>query len=56
MNKYQYLWVVQGHYRFGWEDLTEADSWLEAKSLLRDYNENEPAPHRLIQRRIANKV
>ena len=53
MNKYLYLWIVQGHYGFhGWEDVTASETWQEARADLRSYRENEPQyPHRLIQRR-----
>jgi len=56
INKYLYLWVIQGHYGvYGWEDLTAAESIKEARGYLRDYRQNEPQyPHRMIQRREAN--
>ena len=39
---------VQGNYGQGWECVTGAESRTEARSLLRDYRENEPAtPHRI---------
>ena len=55
VNKYQYLWVVQGHYgSCGWEDLTASTNYREARDDLRDYRYNEPYPHRLIKRREPN--
>ena len=50
--KYNYLWIVQGFYSgYGWEDLTASELWIEAKSDLKAYKENEPGIFRLIQRR-----
>lgn len=53
-NKYSYLYVVQGLYGYGWEDLTASDSAVEARQDLKDYRANDPAPHRLITRRVPN--
>lgn len=53
-NKYRYLYVIQGNYGHGhgWEDLTAAETWREARGYARDYRENEPGiPHRTIRRR-----
>lgn len=44
------LWIVQGWYGYGWEDLAHDESRKIASGLLRDYNENERWPHRLISR------
>ena len=56
VNKYNYLWVVQGNYGgYGWEDLAESESYQEARYNLREYRiSSGPAPHRIIQRREAN--
>ncbi len=52
-NKYEYLYVVQGHYGYGWEDLTASEDYKEMRDDLRAYRENEPAyPHRIIKRRV----
>ena len=54
MNKYQYLWVVQGYYDkyYGWEDLTQSENWEEARDDFKAYRENETEySHRMIQRR-----
>ena len=51
MNKYDYLWVVQGYYACGWEDLT-AGSWREARIDLKAYRANEKGIFRVIQRRV----
>jgi hypothetical protein len=48
------VYIVQGHYGQGWEDLTECDSYKEARDDLKAYRDNDPAPTRLITRRIPN--
>jgi len=53
-NKYLYLFVVQGFYGYGWEDLTQSENRTEARDNLKDYRNNEPGPHRLINRRELN--
>jgi hypothetical protein len=50
--KYDYLNVVQGNYGQGWEDLTASEDRKEAVANLRDHRENDPAPTRLIRRRV----
>lgn len=57
MNKYIYLFVVQGWYdsQYGWEDLCASENLREAAAWLRDYRSNEPNRHRLIQRRELNE-
>ena len=50
--KTQDVWIVQGAYGYGWEDVTAEDRRREALARLREYRENEPQyPHRLILRR-----
>ena len=44
--------VVQGNYGSGWEDVTAEEKWTEARQRLKEYNENEPNPHRIITRRV----
>ena len=39
-NKYRYLYVLQGHYGYGWEDLTASEDYKEIKQNLKDYREN----------------
>lgn len=54
MNKYSYLHVVQGYYgdAYGWEDITESESYHESRRTLREYRENAPEyTYRLIKRR-----
>ncbi len=45
-------YVVQGNYGSGWEDVTEESSTYGARNRLKEYNDNDPYPHRLIQRRV----
>lgn len=49
--KAELLFVVQGNYGHGWEDLTASASYKEARDDLRSYRANDTAPVRLIQRR-----
>lgn len=53
-NKYLYLFVVQGFYSYGWEDLTQSESLKEARADLKAYRDNEPGAFRIIQRRELN--
>ena len=54
-NKYIYLWIVQGRYGLGWEDVDASESYREARESLKAYRTNEPKfPHRLIKRREVN--
>ena len=51
-NKYEYLFVVQGNYGYGWEDLISSEDRREARARLKDYRDNEKKySHRIIQRR-----
>ena len=57
INKYLYLWVVQGYYYsgYGWEDVCQSEHRKEAREDLKDYRKNEPEyPHRMIRRREPN--
>jgi len=54
MNKYTYLWIVQGNYSHGWEDEAASESQKEARAALKAYRENGPGAYRLIQRRELN--
>jgi hypothetical protein len=50
--KFVNVWIVQGNYGYGWDDLCAGDTWREVREDLRDYRNNEPYPHRAIRRRI----
>jgi hypothetical protein len=52
-SKYEYLFIIQGHYGQGWEDLTAEERWRDARDRLREYDCNEThSPHRTIKRRV----
>lgn len=57
-NKYSYLYVLQGFYSMGWEDLCAADQTREGKKEMRDnrrdYETNEGGCYRIIKRRELN--
>ena len=60
-NKYRYLYVLQGNYGYGWDDLLEYDKsshrpYGNAVQDKKCYRENEPQyKHRIIERRELNK-
>lgn len=54
-NKYLYLFIVQGNYGYGWDDLEECETYYEARTAWKDYAINEVNyPHRIIRRRVLN--
>jgi hypothetical protein len=55
MNKYTYLFVLQGNYGYGWEDLTASENRKEVRDNLKDYRDNEGGSYRIIQRRELNQ-
>jgi hypothetical protein len=54
VNKYLYLYVVQGNYGYGWDDEAASEVHREALADLRAYRANGPGRYRLIQRREPN--
>lgn len=44
--------ILQGNYGHGWEDIMSCENDKEAKSYLKDYDENENYPHRIIRRKV----
>lgn len=54
MNKYTYLFVLQGQYGQGWEDLSAALTRREVREDLKAYRDNEGGQYRIIQRRELN--
>lgn len=47
------LWIVQGNYGQGWEDVTSSESYKEARQDLKDYIENDKIfSYRLILKRV----
>lgn len=55
-NKYIYLYVLQGEYGFGFEDLTSSENYCEVREDLKAYRLNEGGNYRIIQRRVLNEV
>jgi len=54
-NKYIYLYIIQGNYGDGWEDLTAEEEYREARARLREYYEDEPRTLlQIIKRRELN--
>jgi hypothetical protein len=54
-NKYLYLWIIQGNYGAGFEDLCAEETWKECRVNLRAYRLEEPQyAHRVIRRRELN--
>jgi len=53
-NKYNYLYVLQGSYSYGFEDLTTSENKREIMNDLRDYRENEGGAYRIVKRRELN--
>lgn len=56
INKFIYLYVLQGDYGYGhgWEDLCASESWREVRSMRKDYRENEGGTYRIVKRREPN--
>jgi hypothetical protein len=50
-SKYVETYVIQGNYGQGWEDVSASAVHKEARTLLKDYDMNEPNAHRLITRK-----
>ncbi len=53
-NKWEYLYVWQGDYGYGWDDLTASEDYREIRQDLKDYRENERGRYRIINRRVLN--
>ena len=51
-SKWETIFVVQGAYGSGWEDLTAETTRKEARAQLKTYDANEHAPHRIISRKV----
>jgi hypothetical protein len=54
MNKFTYLYVIQGLYGNTYVDLTQSESYKEIKIDLKAYRNNENGSFRIIKRRILN--
>ena len=54
INKFLYLYVLQGFYCDGWEDLTASENSREIRDNLKDYRDNERGTYRIIKRTEPN--
>ena len=50
INKYLYLYILQGFYALGWEDLTASENRAEVRANLKDYRDNERGNYRIVYR------
>lgn len=60
-NKYDYFWIIQGNYGYGWEDLSYYDKkecrYSDVLKDLREYCIADSASKRVIERReLAEEV
>ena len=57
VNKYSYVKVIQGHFGYGWEDVSEYDKqdFYLVKNDLKEYRLSNTGVYRVIDRRILNK-
>ena len=53
-NKFRYLFVIQGCFGHGWEDVDETEDHRNAKFLVWEYRAAHRSAHRIIQRRELN--
>lgn len=55
-NKYLYLWVVQGDYGHGYEDINDPEPYAEARAHLKEArtSKGHPYPSRMVSRRVLN--
>jgi hypothetical protein len=55
LRKFEYLYVLQGFYSLGWEDLAAESQTLQGRKAIRqtrkEYQENERGTYRIIKRR-----
>lgn len=54
--KYDYLYVLQGKYECGWEDLCAEDkslpdAWKRIRASRKEYRENEGGEYRIVRNR-----
>jgi hypothetical protein len=54
VSKTKKVWILQGNYGYGWDDLLEEDTWAAMRPQVKSYRENErTAAHRVITRRVS---
>jgi hypothetical protein len=51
VNKFTYLYVLQGDYGQGWEDLTASEDRREMVANRKEYRDNEGGTYRIVARR-----
>jgi hypothetical protein len=52
VTKYRYLYVLQGNYGFGWEDICQSEKGADIRPDLKAYRENAPEyRYRIVHRR-----
>lgn len=49
------IYILQGNYGYGWDDLTIESTYKEAKEQKATYDHNENIAHRIIKKREAIK-
>lgn len=54
INKFLYLYILQGFYAQGWEDLTASEERAEVRANLKEYRDNERGIYRIIKRTEPN--
>ena len=54
INKYRYLYVVQGNNGYGWGDECSEETFVDAKRTVKEYRANCKWPFRIIRRRVLN--
>lgn len=50
INKFLYLYILQGFYALGWEDLTASENRAEVRANLKDYQSNAAGNYRIVYR------
>lgn len=53
VSKTEVIYVLQGHYGYGWEDLTAETSRKEINARAKEYRSNAPGAYRVISRRVS---
>lgn len=55
LRKFEYIYVLQGYYSQGWEDLAAESQTLQGRKAIRqtrkEYQDNERGAYRIIKRR-----
>lgn len=50
--KYQKVYILQGDYGYGWDDLTGDRVFKRVRADAKDYRENQPGAYRIVSRRV----